>query len=99
MANCILEMLNALGIPNASLPKDGPVPGAQVIFTGKKGFGQGLTGRGWVEFTEANQLTQTSGEDGKATIDCRARSSGPDPGRRARLSAAPHHRRGGPGRG
>lgn len=62
MANCLLELLNVLGIPNASLPQDGPIPGAELIFTGKDGFGD------WVEFTEASEIKQSTNDSGQATI-------------------------------
>ena len=70
IANCLLLNLNFLGI-QASLLANGAVAQAEVVFEGRQGFGQGLDTKGaYVQFPNGvSQMKQTTGQDGKATID------------------------------
>jgi hypothetical protein len=49
------------------------VDGAEIIVTGKEGFGQGLSSGGWVEFTDQKQLRQTTKNGGQITVDLQGR--------------------------
>lgn len=69
-ANCLLALLNALGV-SAQLPADGAISGASVEFQGGKGFGQGLNTRGaYVQFQNgASQIKQDTDGQGQVMID------------------------------
>jgi hypothetical protein len=67
VGNCLALLLNALGI-QTSLPSDGPIPGATVIFEGKAGFNQGLGSGGFVQFPNQAQMRQDTNQNGEVQI-------------------------------
>ncbi|MGZ8563228.1 MAG: hypothetical protein ACXWWU_06380 [Candidatus Limnocylindria bacterium] len=67
VGNCLALLLNGLGI-QTSLPSDGRIAGATVIFEGKTGFNQGLGSGGFVQFPNQAQLRQDTDQNGEVHI-------------------------------